>query len=73
VTHVDDIDVYIISYDAVEGFADDGSVVMGRSLTSATIDELEEFVIYEITVQAVYYTIHVSSSPVAVMTWSDGR
>ena len=74
VANVDDIDGYIISYNGVEGFAVDDSVSISRSSTRATIDELEEFVSYDITVQAVYNTITVSStSSVRVMTWSDGK
>ena len=74
VANVDDVDGYIISYDAMGGFADDDSVSISGSSTRATIDELEEFVSYDITVLAVYNTITVSStSSVRVMTWSDGK
>ena len=74
VANVDDVDGYIISYDGVEGFADDNSVTVGRSSTRATIDELEEFVSYDITVQAVYNTINApTTSSVRVMTWSDSK
>ncbi|XP_065905772.1 receptor-type tyrosine-protein phosphatase F-like isoform X3 [Dysidea avara] len=45
---------YIISYDGVESFADDDSVIVGKSSTRAIINGLEEFVSYDITTQAVY-------------------
>ena len=74
VANRDDVDGYIISYNAVEGFADDDSMSVGRSSTMATIDELEEFVSYDITVLAVYNTISVpTTSSVGVRTWSDGK
>ena len=74
VANVDDVTGYIVSYDGIEDFADDDSVSVGRSSTRATIDRLEEFVSYDITVQAVYNTINVSTtSSVRVMTWSDSK
>ncbi|XP_065914678.1 protein sidekick-1-like isoform X2 [Dysidea avara] len=71
VANVDDVTDYIISYDGVENFADDDSKSVGRSSTRATIDELEEFVSYDITVLAVYNIIKVPSNSVRVRTWSN--
>ena len=45
---------YMISYNGVENFAPDGSAIVDRSSTTAIIDGLEEFVSYDITVQAMY-------------------
>jgi len=73
VANVDDVDAYIISYDGVEGFAVDDSVSVGRLSTRAVINELEEFVSYVITVQAVYETTNVPSITVTAMTWSAGK
>ena len=73
VADVDDVTGYVISYDGVESFADDGSVSVSRSTNRATINGLEEFVRYDITVQAVYSTFNVPSSSVRVMTLSDGK
>ena len=73
VANVDDVTDYIISYDGVENFADDDSKSVGRSSTRATIDELEEFVSYDITVLAVYNIIKVPSNSVRVRTWSNGK
>ena len=73
VADVDDVTGYVISYDGVESFADDGSVSVSRSTNRATINGLEEFVRYDITVQAVYNTFNVPSSSVRVMTLSDGK
>ena len=72
VANVDDVTGYVISYDGVENFADDGSVSVGR-MTSTTVDGLEEFVSYDIIVLAVYNAINVLSRSVRVMTWSDGK
>jgi len=71
--NVDDVTGYVISYDGVESFADDGSEAVDQSTTSTTINGLEEFVSYDITVQAVYSTINLLSSSVRVMTWPDGK
>jgi len=70
---VDDVTGYVISYDGVESFADDGSVSVSRSTNRATINGLEEFVRYDITVLAVFSTVNVPSSSVRVMTLSDGK
>jgi len=67
------VDDYIISYDGVESFGNGDSVSVGRSSTRAIINELEEFVRYDITVLAVYNTVNVRSIEVRVMTWSDGE
>ena len=65
---------YIISYDGVESFADDGSETVNQSKTSTTINGLEEFVSYDITVQAVYSGRRgISSTEVRVTTISDSR
>ncbi|XP_065903762.1 protein sidekick-1-like [Dysidea avara] len=72
VANADDVIGYIISYDGVEDFADDASETVSRSPTRATIDELEEFVSYDITVQAMYNTANVpTTSAVRVMTLPD--
>jgi len=64
---------YSISYDAVESFGDDGSMIVDKS-TNSTIGGLEEFVSYDITVQAVYSKgIGPSSDSVRVTTLSDGK
>ena len=73
VADVDDVTGYVISYDGEESFADGGSETVDQSTTSTTINGLEEFVNYDITVQAVYSTTNVLSSSVRVMTWSDGK
>ena len=73
VDDVDDVTGYVISYDGVEGFADDGSVSVSRFTNRATINGLEEFVRYDITVQAVYNSVNVPTSSVRVMTLSDGK
>jgi len=73
VANVDDVTGYVISYDGVERFADDGSETVDQSRTSTTINGLQEFVRYDITVQAVYKTITVSSSMLREMTWSDRK
>ena len=73
VANVDDVTGYVISYDGVESFADDGSETVNQSSTSTTINGLEEFVSFDITVLAVYNTINVLSSSVRVMTWSAGK
>ena len=73
VANVDDVTGYFISYDGVESFADDGSKTIDRLTTSTTINGLEEFVSYDITVQAVYNTINVLSSSISMMTWSAGK
>ena len=74
VANADDVIGYIISYDGVEDFADDASETVSRSPTRATIDELEEFVSYDITVQAMYNTANVpTTSAVRVMTLPDGK
>ena len=73
VANVNDVTGYVISYDGVESFADDGSVSVGRTTTSTTVDGLEEFVSYDITVWAVYGIINVVSSSVREMTWSSSK
>ena len=74
VANADDVNDYIISYDSVGSFADDNSTSVGTSSTTATIDGLEEFVSYDVTVQAVYNGAAsvVSSNSVRVQTYSDG-
>ena len=65
---------YIISYDGVESFADDDSVIVGKSSTRAIINGLEEFVSYDITTQAVYSKRRGPLSiAVRVITLSDGK
>jgi len=65
---------YTISYDGVESFADDGSKTIDQSTTSTTINGLEEFVSYDITVQALYSGGRgISSTEVRVTTISDSR
>ena len=65
---------YIISYDGVANFVHDGSETVDQSSTSATINGLEEFVSYDIIVQAAYGE---RSGPlsvaVRVRTFSDGK
>ena len=73
VANVDDVTGYVISYDGVEIFAGDGSETVDQSTTSTTINGLEEFISYDITIQAMYSTINVPSSSRIVMTWSDGK
>ena len=70
---VANVDGYIISYDGVEQFSDDGSISVGRSQTIVIIDGLEEYVSYDITVQAVYNAVNVASSSVRLITWSDSK
>ena len=73
VANVDDVTGYVISYDGVEGFADDGSETVDQSRTSTTINGLQEFVSYDITVQAVFGPISVLSTSLRIMTKSDGK
>ena len=73
VANVGDVDSYIISYDGVESFAIDNSVTVNRTTTSVTISGLEEFVNYDVMVEAVYDTVAISSNTVRVVTWSAGK
>ena len=69
--NADMITSYILSYDGVEEFASDGIVT--SSMTVHTINDLEEFVSYDIRVQADFGGVAGPLSvPVRVMTWSDG-
>ena len=74
VANVDDVDGYTILYDGVESSANSGNVSVNESVFSVTISGLEEFVNYDVTVEAVYdgATSVVSSDPVRVQTYSDG-
>ena len=71
--NVDALNGYIISYDGVEGFADGSSGSVSTFQTRATIDGLEEFANYDISVEAVYGRNNVPSNAVRVMTWSDSK
>ena len=71
--NVDDLTGYVISYDGVESFAIGSSVSVSRTATSTTVNGLEEFVRYDITVQVVYNSVAVLSNTVRVMTWSAGK
>ena len=64
---------YVISYDGVENFADDGNVSVGRTTTSSIITGLEEFVDYAIRVQAVFGLISVYPASIRITTWSDSK
>jgi len=65
---------YIISYGGDESFADDGSETVNQSSTSTTINGLEEFVSYNITVRAVYSGGNGPlSNIVRAITYSDGK
>jgi len=58
----------------VESFADDGSETVDQPTTSTTINGLEEFAIYDITVQVVYRgRSGFLSNTVTVITFSDGK
>ena len=57
----------------MENFVNDGSIKVDASPTRATVNELEEFFQYDITVLAEYNTIEVPSSSMRVMTWSDSK
>ena len=74
VANVDDVDGYTILYDGVESFAISGNVSVNELVFSVTISGLEEFVNYDVTVQAVYdgATSVASSNPMSVQTYSDG-
>ena len=72
-TNFGDVDGYIVSYNGVESFAVDNSVTVNRTTTSATISGLEEFVNYDVMVEAVYDTVAISSNTVRVVTWSAGK
>jgi len=71
--NANDVVSYVISYVGMQNFAGEGSKAASRSSTSATIVELEEFVSYNITVQAVYNTVNVPTTTVRVKTWSDSK
>ena len=66
---------YIISYNSVESFANAGSLLVDKSSANAAIDGLEEFVSYNVSVQAVYGGggLGPASIPLRVITWSDGE
>ncbi|XP_065910272.1 protein sidekick-2-like isoform X2 [Dysidea avara] len=60
---------YIVYYDGVESFVNDGNVTV--TMRSATIDLPEEFVTYRITIQAMFGgTLGVPSQAVSIMTLS---
>ena len=70
--NADLISGYVLSYDAVEEFASDGTAT--SSTTVHTINDLEEFVSYDIRVQADFGGVAGPLSvQVRVMTWSDGK
>ena len=73
VANVDDVTGYLISYNGVESFAVDNSVSVNRTTTSVTFSGLEEFVNYDVMVEAVYDTVAISSNTVRVVTWSAGK
>ena len=73
VANVDDVTGYLISYNGVESFAVDNSVSVNRTTTSVTISGLEEFVNYDVMVEAVYDIVTLSSNTVRVVTWSAGK
>lgn len=63
---------YIVHYDGVESFVNDGNVTV--TIRSATINLPEEFVTYRITVQAVFGEIlGAPSQAVSIMTLSSGK
>ena len=63
---------YIVYYDGVESFVNDGNVTV--TMRSATIDLPEEFVTYRITIQAMFGgTLGVPSQAVSIMTLSSGK
>jgi len=66
---------YLISYTTIASYTSGGSVmVTGRSTTSVTLTNLEENTPYTITVQTnSNSTLSVSSDPVSVTTWTDGK
>ena len=74
VANTDNVIGYTILYDGVESFANSGNVSVNESVFSVTISGLEEFVNYNVTVQAVYdgAICVASSNPVRVQTYSDG-
>ena len=73
VANIDNVTGYVISYDGVESFAIDNSVTVNRTTTSVTISGLEEFVNYDVMVEAVYDIVTLSSNTVRVVTWSAGK
>jgi len=65
---------YIISYNGVENFANDSSVAVSRSSSATTLNGLEEFVRYDITVQVIYNDrLGPISDEVRVATLSSGK
>jgi len=57
----------------VENFADDDSISVHQSRSSATIDKLQEFIKYNITVQGLYRGgLGPANIPLRVQTWSTG-
>jgi len=64
-----------VSYKAVEGFTGDGgNITVNTTINNTTIDGLEKFVSYDITIQAVYGgDVSYSSSPVRVTVYLNGK
>jgi len=63
---------YIVYYNSVESFVNDGNVTV--NIRSATIDLPEEFITYHITVQAVFgEMLGAPSQAVSIMTLSSGK
>ena len=68
----DMITSYIVYYDGVESFVNDGNVTV--TMRSATIDLQEEFATYRITIQAMFgETLGAPSQVVSIMTLSSGK
>ena len=65
---------YIVSYNAVESFTDDGgNLTVNATNNNTTIDGLEKFISYDITVQAVYVgDVSYFSIPVRVTVHLNG-
>jgi len=64
---------YTIVWDAREDFADDNSTTVTSTTTTYDIDGLEEFVTYDITVNAIFSNTPGPSDVITLRTLSDSK
>ena len=64
---------YAIVWYARVGFADDGNTTVTNTTTTYDIDELEEFVTYDITVNAIFSNTPGPSDVITLRTLSDSK
>ena len=70
-----DVTGYLISYTTTAEYTSGGSVAVNGSITSHTLNNLEESTLYTITVQTATSNnrMSVNSAPVSVTTYTDGK